>query len=261
VWLGVQIAAIYPLYLYSNFSGYMDVVIGTARFFRIELPENFERPFSAENVITFWNRWHITLSGWLKTYVYNPLVRVGMTRVTAPNLAPYVSVVAFFVTFFLVGLWHGQTSEFLFFGLLTGGGVATNKLYQVVMQNRLGRQGYRALAANGLYRACTRGLTVTWFAFTLLWFWSHWNEILGFAYTLGAFAVVLVWLAIFIATTLILAVIEAVREMVLRVKWDGTPVVRSRYLRTAWVTALSVTTAVIIVLLDLPAPDIIYKTF
>jgi D-alanyl-lipoteichoic acid acyltransferase DltB (MBOAT superfamily) len=261
VWLGIQVAAIYPVYLYFNFSGYMDVVIGTARFFRIELPENFERPFSAENVITFWNRWHITLSGWLKTYVYNPLMMVGMTQVTAPKLAPYVSVVALFVTFFLVGLWHGQTSEFLFFGFLTGGGVATNKLYQVVIQNRLGRQGYRSLAANPVYRACARGLTVTWFAFTLLWFWSSWGEISGFAHALGAVAVVLVWLAIFTAATLIVASIEAVRKMAMRVTWGSTPVVRSRYLRTAWATVLSVITVAMIVLLDLPAPDIVYKIF
>ena len=150
VWSGVLVAAIYPVYLYFNFSGYTDVVIGVARFFCIELPENFDRPFSSENFLNFWARWHITLSSWLKTYVYNPLMLAGMTRVTSPAMAPYMAVGAFFVTFFLVGLWHGQTLEFLFFGFLQGGGVAANKLYQVVMQERMGRKGYRALAANPL---------------------------------------------------------------------------------------------------------------
>jgi hypothetical protein len=117
------------------------------------------------------------------------------------------------------------------------------------------------LAANTIYRACARGLTVTWFAFTLLWFWSNWGEITGFANTLGALGVVLVWLVIFVATTCILATIEWVRETALRVTWNGTPVVRSRYLRTAWATALSVITAAVVVLLDTPAPDIVYKTF
>ena len=62
---------------------------------------------------------------------------------------------AFFVTFFLVGLWHGQTSEFLFFGFLQGGGVAANKLYQVVdAENGWAASAYRALTANPLYSAC-----------------------------------------------------------------------------------------------------------
>jgi alginate O-acetyltransferase complex protein AlgI len=139
VWAGVAVVGIYPLYLFFNFSGYTDVVIGTARFLRIELPENFDRPFSSGNFIQFWSRWHITLSNWLKTYVYNPLMMLMMARITAPRVAPYLAVFAFFVTFFLVGLWHGQTSEFLFFGFLQGGGVAANKLYQELMAGKMGR--------------------------------------------------------------------------------------------------------------------------
>jgi alginate O-acetyltransferase complex protein AlgI len=261
VWLGILVAAIYPVYLYFNFSGYMDVVIGTARFFRIALPENFDRPFSSENFIIFWSRWHITLSGWLKTYVYNPLMMAGMTRITAPKLTPYISVVVFFVTFFLVGLWHGQTMEFLFFGFLQGGGVAVNKLYQVVMQNWLNRRGYRALAANPLYRACSRGLTFTWFTFTLFWFWSNWGQIAAFCQELGSVALLLVWLAIFAGATVILTTMEAARRVILRVTWNGAPVVLSRYMRTSWGTALSVVTVAISVLLGSPAPDIVYKAF
>ncbi len=258
---GVLVAAVYPVYLYFNFSGYVDVVIGVARFFRIVLPENFDRPFSSENFIVFWSRWHITLSNWLKTYVYNPLMLAGMTRVTAPALAPYLAVGAFFVTFFLVGLWHGQTSEFLFFGFLQGGGVAANKLYQVLMQQKLGRKGYRALAANPFYHAACRGLTFTWFAFTLFWFWSNWEQIGSFSRALGPVALPLAWLAILAGATVVLAAMEAVRGGVLRVRWGGAPAVRSRYVRTAWDTALVAVTAAIIVLLDSPAPDIVYKTF
>jgi D-alanyl-lipoteichoic acid acyltransferase DltB (MBOAT superfamily) len=258
---GMAVAAIYPVYLYFNFSGYVDVVIGVARFFRIELPENFRRPFSSENFIIFWSRWHITLSDWLKTYVYNPLMLAALARFPAPAVAPYVSVVAFFITFFLVGLWHGQTSEFLFFGLLQGGGVAMNKLYQVRLQERLGRNGYRALAANATYLACARGMTFTWFAFTLLWFWSSWGQIGDFAGALGPMALILTWLAIFVTATLTLAAMEAARKPALRVTWKQEPLVHSHYVRTAWDTALLVVTLTSIVLLDSPAPDIVYKTF
>ena len=68
---GVILLGAYPFYLYCNFSGYIDMVIGIARFLRIELPENFNRPFSSDNFMNFWSRWHITLSEWLRTYVYS----------------------------------------------------------------------------------------------------------------------------------------------------------------------------------------------
>ena len=258
---GALIAAIYPVYLYFNFSGYMDVVIGVARFFRIALPENFDHPFTSENFIIFWSRWHITLSGWLRTYVFNPLMRAGIARSRSRRLGPYVGVAAYFITFFLVGLWHGQTSEFLFFGFLQGGGVAANKLYQVVMEKRLGHAAYGALTANRFYTACARGLTYTWFSFTLLWFWSNWAQLHGFTVALGPLAMVLVWLTILVAATVILAGLPAARSVVSRVTWDQDPIVRSRYLRTAWGTAMAVVTVAVMVLLEAPAPDIVYKTF
>jgi len=258
---GIVVAGVYPLYLYANFSGYMDVVIGVARFFRIELPENFNRPFAAENFINFWSRWHITLSSWLKTYVYNPLMMAGMERITAPALAPYISVVAFFITFFLVGLWHGQTSQFLFFGFLQGGGVAANKLYQVLLKNRLGTKRYREVSRQPLYTALARGLTFTWFSFTLLWFWSGWTQLNRLAHDLGPDAVILCWIGIFLIATLVLSAIEYARGIMLGWQSSDGPIVCSRYVRTAWGTALLVITGAAIALLESPAPDIVYKSF
>ena len=77
---GIAIVAIYPVYLYFNFSGYTDFVIGVARWFGLSLPENFNRPFQSENFLAFWSCWHMTLSNWLKTYVYQPLVQTLMVR-------------------------------------------------------------------------------------------------------------------------------------------------------------------------------------
>ena len=79
----IQLTVAYPLFLYANFSGYIDIVIALARLMRIQLPENFDRPFSASSFLDFWNRWHITLSKWLKTYVYNPLLMVLMRRISS----------------------------------------------------------------------------------------------------------------------------------------------------------------------------------
>ena len=78
-----RLCLIYPLFLYANFSGYIDIVISLARLMRVRLPENFERPFSASSVIDFWNQWHITLSNWLKTYVFNPLLMALMRRISS----------------------------------------------------------------------------------------------------------------------------------------------------------------------------------
>ncbi len=264
--IGMQVVGIYPLYLYFNFSGYVDVVIGVARFFGIVLPENFDHPFVAENFINFWGRWHMTLSGWLKTYVYNPSIMFLMERVTQKSLAPYLAAVAFFVTFFLVGLWHGQTSEFLFFGFLQGGGVAANKFYQVFMAQRLGRQRYRALSANGLYMACMRGLTFTWFGFTLLWFWSNWNDIGAAASTVGPVGVILALVALFVLATVVLSVMTNIRLRLNRFTWSVDPGIRepvgqSRYIRTMAATAMVTLIAANVVLLNAPTPDIVYKAF
>ncbi len=109
--------------------------------------------------------------------------------------------------------------------------------------------------------AGNRGLTFTWFAFTLFWFWSTWGQIGGFVEALGPTALLLTWLAIFVTATLTIAGMEAARNLTFGVTWKKEPLVRSRYVRTAWDTALVVVTLTSIVLLDSPAPDIIYKTF
>jgi D-alanyl-lipoteichoic acid acyltransferase DltB (MBOAT superfamily) len=182
---GALVVLLYPLYLYANFSGYTDFVIGAARLLRLRLPENFDRPFAALNFIDFWSKWHISLSQWLRSYVFNPLLMGWMRRYRSARTKQYPAVVAFFITFFLVGAWHGQTSEFLFFGVLQGGGVAGNRLYQVAMARRLSASGYRRLCENAVYRALSRGLTFVWFAFTLLWFWARWEQIGALASKLG----------------------------------------------------------------------------
>jgi D-alanyl-lipoteichoic acid acyltransferase DltB (MBOAT superfamily) len=208
----------------------------------------------------------MTLSNWLKTYIYGPLMMTLMARISHPKAAPYIGIFAFFVTFFLVGLWHGQTSEFLFFGFLQGGGVAANKLYQVLMGQWIGRAGFRAVCANPIYAACARGLTYTWFAFTLFWFWSDWAQIGHFLTEIGGAATAIVWMSIFAIATAALAAVEQIRALIMRLTWRvdsglREPIFHSRYLRTAASTFYVIVTIVITGLLGSPAPDIIYKTF
>jgi D-alanyl-lipoteichoic acid acyltransferase DltB (MBOAT superfamily) len=251
----------YPLFLYCNFSGYIDIVIGMASWFGITLPENFNRPFSSDSFIGFWSRWHITLSGWLKVYVYNPLLMGLMRRNPARTMEPVWAVLAFFLTFFLVGVWHGQTAAFLFFGFLQGLGVSMNKLYQILMTKRLGVKAYRSMSSNPYYVLTARGLTFTYFTFTLLWFWSTWNQIGSLFSILGWKNTAEVWLAIFVVASLTLAAWEALRAAVLSVQWHGRSFVDSRYWRTAWNTGLMVIVLAVALLLHQPVPEIVYGTF
>lgn len=258
---GAVIAASYTIYLYYNFSGYTDIVIGIAGFLRITLPENFNRPFSADNFLDFWNRWHMTLSRWLKTYIYNPLVKTLMRRFPSTRIEPFLGVAAFFATFFLIGLWHGRTSEFAFFGLLTGAGVSGNKLFQIEMSKAMGKKGYKALSERTAYKSLCRGLTFTFFTFTLLWFWSSWVELGRFGSALGLAGQLIAWLAIFVTSTVALAAWEWIRAAALNISWAGAPVVASRYVRTVWDTGLVFVGVAVMELMSTPAPDIVYKTF
>jgi D-alanyl-lipoteichoic acid acyltransferase DltB (MBOAT superfamily) len=256
-----RLAAVYPFFLYANFSGYIDIVIALARLMRVRLPENFDRPFSASSFLDFWNRWHITLSTWLKTYVYNPLLVGLMRQNLSPALDPFFAVLCFFVTFFLIGVWHGRTSEFVIFGVLQGGGVAANKLWQIAMTRALGRKGYKALANDSVYTAAGRGLTFSWFALTLFWFWAGWEQLDRVFTALSPAWWAAVWLAIWFGATVILEAWERLRLVILSIRIAGEPVLTHRYARSVYTAALVVGAFVMTVLLNQPAPDIVYKGF
>jgi D-alanyl-lipoteichoic acid acyltransferase DltB (MBOAT superfamily) len=261
VYAAFKLAVVYPFFLYANFSGYIDIVIAIARLMRVKLPENFDRPFSACSVMDFWNRWHITLSTWLKTYVYNPLLMTLMRRISSIVLEPFLGVFCFFVTFFLIGVWHGRTSEFIVFGLVTGGGISVNKLWQLRMQKALGRKGYKALAANAFYMAFGRGLNFSWFAFTLFWFWAGWKQIGEVFGALAAIQWCAVWLAIWMSATIVFAAWEWLRAALLSIATSEGPILTSRYARVVYASALGLAAFVMTVLLNQPAPDIVYKAF
>jgi len=256
-----RLLIVYPFFLYANFSGYIDIVIALARLTRLRLPENFDRPFSASSFLDFWNRWHITLSLWLKTYVYYPLLTFLMRRISSKSLQTFVGVLCFFVTFFLVGIWHGRTSEYVIFGILQGGGVAINKLWQVWLTERLGKKPYKALAANPVYIAFGRGLTFSWFAFTLFWFWANWSQIGKIFSSLGIARWLVVFLACWLAFTAVLACWEWLRAALLSIRSAEGPILTSRYARVVYASALGLVAFIVTVLLNQPAPGIVYKTF
>jgi D-alanyl-lipoteichoic acid acyltransferase DltB (MBOAT superfamily) len=257
----LRLVVLYPLFLYMNFSGYIDIVIALARLMRVRLPENFDRPFSTSSVLDFWNQWHMTLSNWLKTYVYNPLLMALMRRISSLTLQPFLGVFCFFVTFFLIGVWHGRTSKFVIFGVLTGAGMSINKLWQLELARALGRKGYKALAANPVYIAFGRGLNFAWFAFTLFWFWGTWEQIHRVFGALSIAQWIGVWSAVWLASTVVLALWEVLRGGLLAVKTSNGPVITHRYARVVYASALALAGLVFTLLLNQPAPGIVYKAF
>lgn len=179
-------AAAYTAYLYFNFSGYMDIVIGIGLLLGQALPENFDRPFSARSFLEFWQRWHMTLSNWFKLYLFNPLLMFLMAHVPAPAQTAYLGVAAFFVTFLVMGVWHGTTLVFVIYGLLMGAGASVNKLWQIACTNRLGKKRYRELGQTAGYSYVARGLTFAYFGLALTCLWlPELPQFLGFAGRLG----------------------------------------------------------------------------
>ena len=114
----------YTFQLYFDFSGYTDMAIGISLLFNIKLPINFNSPYKATNIQDFWRRWHITLSRFLRDYIYIPL---GGNK--KGNFRTYTNLMA---TFILGGFWHGAGWTFLFWGFLHGLALAIHRLWQTL---------------------------------------------------------------------------------------------------------------------------------
>lgn len=107
-----------------DFSGYSDIAIGIARIMGIRIPANFNWPYLATNLRDFWQRWHISLSSWIRDYVYIPL---GGNRLGAPR-----QVVNGLIAFALCGLWHGAAWNFVAWGVYHGAGLAWTHAYRQI---------------------------------------------------------------------------------------------------------------------------------
>lgn len=103
---------LYSFQIYCDFSGYSDMAIGIARYLGFDVGKNFDHPYLSKSVGEFWRRWHISLSSWLRDYVYIPL---GGSRVALPRI--YLNIL---ITFLVSGIWHGSTWNFVIWGLLHG---------------------------------------------------------------------------------------------------------------------------------------------
>jgi len=164
----------YALQIYLDFSAYSDIAIGSAQVLGFTLPENFSTPYRAANLQEFWRRWHISLSTWLRDYLY---IALGGSQG-----APWRTYVNLIATMLLGGLWHGASWTFVVWGALHGGGLAVTRYFQRATEARAQRPavlvaGCAAIAAIGIAlhigllddAGAWPPLVVLWLSLTPLW--------------------------------------------------------------------------------------------
>lgn len=119
----------YSLQVYADFSGYTDIAIGIAMLFGFYLPQNFDSPYKSKNPQEFWRRWHMSLSRWLKSYLYIPLG--GNRKILGKEVKDKTTAGNFnsFITMLLGGLWHGASWNFVIWGALNGAGMIVYKVW------------------------------------------------------------------------------------------------------------------------------------
>ena len=127
-WIG---AIAYTFQIYFDFSGYSDMAIGLGKFMGFKLPENFNSPYTASSITEFWRRWHITLGAWMKNYLYIPLGgNKGKAIRTYINLG---------IVFFVSGLWHGASWNFVFWGVYHGVFLILERSFLLKILNKAGK--------------------------------------------------------------------------------------------------------------------------
>jgi alginate O-acetyltransferase complex protein AlgI len=148
-WDALVTAILFSIQIYCDFSGYSDIARGTSRLFGVRLMRNFEQPYFSASITEFWHRWHISLSTWLRDYLYIPLGgnRTGRLR-TYQNLL---------VTMLLGGLWHGASINFVVWGGLHGVLLAIERMIGVRPE------------ATGSWITLAARTTITFLIVTILW--------------------------------------------------------------------------------------------
>ena len=160
----------YPVFLYLNFSGYTDIVVAAARLIGLTLPENFNRPYLARNIIDFWNRWHISLTHWIRDYVFMTLYKLGVE--SFPRASKLLGYGLLFFALLLAGIWHGSTADFAVFGAIHGLGAATNQIYGDSLRSWLGRERFRAYNRSRLIHWLAILTTIHYVCFAFMFFSS-----------------------------------------------------------------------------------------
>ncbi|PKP02081.1 MAG: hypothetical protein CVU14_04055 [Bacteroidetes bacterium HGW-Bacteroidetes-9] len=155
------VSVIQTIHLYCDFSGYTDMALGIARIFGINLVDNFNRPFFSRTVGEFWRRWHISLSSWCNDFIFSPFI------VKYRRFGNKAAIAGIFITFFVIGIWHGANWTFVAVGVLQGIAIVyefTTKRKRLQIASKL-NPGFVVIGS--------RIITFLFFCLTLIFFNSH----------------------------------------------------------------------------------------
>lgn len=122
LWIRILALFGYSIQIYMDFAGYSDIAIGSSRLFGLRIMENFRNPYLAPNISQFWRRWHISLSDWIRDYLFFPLSRISPNKFWSKIAVPVIAMG-------LCGLWHGSAWHFILWGVWHGIGLAVFQLW------------------------------------------------------------------------------------------------------------------------------------
>jgi D-alanyl-lipoteichoic acid acyltransferase DltB (MBOAT superfamily) len=163
-WLIAPLA--YYVFLYCNFSGFCDIAIGIGGVLRIKIEENFDNPFAARNVQVLWTRWHMTLGAYMRDVLFTPLSKWLIGRLGVRRRDHAVAI-AIFAVFFLIGIWHGPTANFVVFGVMNGVAVVATHYYGIALKRRLSKESLRRYQASAVVRTVATAGTILYFTAAL----------------------------------------------------------------------------------------------
>jgi len=155
------------LWLFLDFSAYSDIAVGIGSLIGVATPENFNRPYLARNMIDFWERWHISLSLFIRRNLFIP-IQLALVRRTGGRYTLLIASFAFAVSFLLCGLWHNISLNWLAWGGMHAAGLIVCNLYRDYLLKALGRKGLNRYVDNPWIRVLAIVLTFEFVAFSLV---------------------------------------------------------------------------------------------
>lgn len=215
---------LFAFQLYADFSGYTDIVVGAGKLLGLDLFENFRQPYGAVSILDFWKRWHISLTDWIRDFLFFPLTRYLLgKKLPVPNVA--LQALVYLTVMSVVGLWHGLTPTFLIWGALHGLYMSLEALTPARLKVALEKPAWHlARVALTFSMVCFAWIWFRatsfdngWYITTHLWHAGDWGRDVQ-ALTLPALA----WGAVSVLLLLLLDVLEQARKLEHRL--DHAPV-------------------------------------
>jgi D-alanyl-lipoteichoic acid acyltransferase DltB (MBOAT superfamily) len=158
---------VFFIWLYLDFSSYSDIAVGVGRLIGVATPENFNKPYLARNMVDFWDRWHISLSQFVRRNVFIPL-QLTLVRATNGKRVLLPATVAFTASFLLCGIWHEPSVRYFVWGGMHALGLVITNTYRYVLAKRLGTAGVKQYMSMPRYRVLATFLTYEYVAASLL---------------------------------------------------------------------------------------------